>query len=184
MSNSRSHDRINERISPRKRKKGGKTPLLVAVSVVLIFVVLICITVALGGKKDSDISGKNVVVTPENVEEKITEMESQKVQAGTYNVTMNPTWTFENGSSTSKDAYVENSVLNNNDVYFTVSLKGTEEVICTSPVIPLGSRLANITLDKALPAGSHDCVITYHLLDTSGNETTSVNIGLNIVVEN
>ena len=189
MSRINSQDRINEKLSPRRKRKGGKAPFIISFAVVGVLVVLVIVASALGqGKSDntSDTgasSEKNVVITPDNVQDVIDSMNEKRVAPGTYNVKMNPTWTFESGSSTSKDAYVENSATNNNDVRFTITLKDTDEEVFSSPIIPLGSRLANITLDKALPAGTHDCIITYHLLDDKGEDVSSVKLSLTITVE-
>lgn len=189
MSRINSQDRINEKLSPRRKRKGGKAPFIISFSAAAVVVVLVIVASALGQSKsdnptDNNMpSGKNVVITPENVKEVIKDMEDKKVAPGTYNVKMNPTWTFETGSVASKDAYVENAATNNNDVRFTITRKDTEEEIYSSPIIPLGSRLANITLDTALPAGSHDCIITYHLLDENGEDVSSVKLSLTITVE-
>lgn len=185
MSRINSQDRINEKLSPRRKRKGGKAPLIISFAATAVVVVLVIVAYALSqSKSDNNTpSGKNVVITPENVKEVIKDMKDKKVAPGTYNVKMSPAWTFENGSVASKDAYVENAATNNNDVRFTITRKDTEEEIYSSPIIPLGSRLANITLDTALPAGSHDCIITYHLLDEKGEDVSSVNLSLTITVE-
>lgn len=187
MASFNSHDRINDRLSPVNKKKGGKG-LFLGGCAALAVVVLAVVSISVMGKpklsEPADTQSKNIVVTPENVDEVIEELEDKKVAIGTYNVKMNPTWTFDDGEATSTDAYVENSAVNNNDVRFTVEQKDTEELIYSSPIIPLGSRLENIALDKVLPAGSYECIITYHLLDDNGEDSSSVKLNLNIVVNN
>lgn len=180
MASINSHDRINDRLSPSKKKKGGKGFLIACVAFVAV-IILIVIAINVFGKTEIQ---PNKVVTPDNVDDIIESMEKDKVSSGNYNVRMNPTWTFEEGNLTSKDAYVENPATNNNDVYFTIALADTEEVILTSPVIPLGSSLQDITLEKSLSVGTHDCIITYHLLDSDGDEESSVNLTLTIMVNN
>lgn len=181
-----SNEHINDSLSPQKKKRGGKG-VIIGGCTALVAVVAVVITVAAmngNSSKPSNSSSKNQIVTPDNVEEVLKSMEEKKVDTGSYNVRMNPTWTFESGDAISTDAYVENAPTNNNDVRFTVEIKDTAELIYSSPVIPLGSRLANITLDKALPAGSYECIITYHLLDENGEDSSSVKLNLNIKVNN
>lgn len=179
MASINSHDRINDRLSPAKKKKGGKG-FLIACVVFVAIVIIVVVAVNMFGKTKKE---SNRVVTPDNVNDIIDDMDNNKVSSGSYNVRMNSTWTFKNGSLTSEDAYVENSTANNNDVYFTVALADTEEIILTSPVIAVGSSMQDITLEKSLPSGTHDCVVTYHLLDSDGNEVSSVNISLTIKVD-
>lgn len=180
MASINSHDRINDRLSPAKKRKGGKGFLIACVAFVVVIIAVVVAINIFGKPKDE--SSTNRVVTPENVDEIIKGMENDKISSGNYNVRMNPTWTFKNGSLTSENAYVENPATNNNDVFFTVALADTEDIILTSPVIPLGSSIQDITLEKSLPVGTHDCVITYHLLDSDGNEESSVNLSLTIEV--
>jgi hypothetical protein len=128
---------------------------------------------------------RNVVVNKENVEELIEDLsEEQRVQPGNYEVTMNTTWNFENGSSVSSNAYVANSEANTNDVYFDVFLSDTGENILKSPVLPIGSHLEEVKLDKALKKGTYDCVIVYSLIDKDQNPLSEVRVGLTINVEN
>ena len=181
MANISSQDRINERLSPSTTKKGGKGPFIAVASTAVVLILIICVLV-LG--KEKAITGKNVVVTPDNVEDIIKEMEGQRVAPGTYEVKMNPEWTFKNATAASSNAYVENAANNTNDVYFTLSYADTKEVFHTSPVIPIGSRIANIALDSSLPKGTTDCIITYHLLDNNREELSSVNLTLSITIEN
>ena len=84
----------------------------------------------------------------------------------------------------SYDAVVENVEKNTNDVYFDVELSDTEETIYESPVIPRGSHLEALTLDKELEAGTYDCVLTYHLIDEDQNTVSTLRMGLTVMVEN
>ncbi len=98
---------------------------------------------------------------------------------------MNTTWHFETGDSASYDAYVANVAENTNDVYFDIFLEGQEEEpIYQSPVIPRGSEMEEITLDKPLDAGTHNCVLIYHLVDEEQKTVSTLQVGLTIVVEN
>jgi hypothetical protein len=101
-----------------------------------------------------------------------------------YEVTMNSTWHFNDGAEASEDAYVENSAANSNDVYFDLELQDTGEVIYESPVIPIGSHLDKIKLDKDLDAGTYTCVMTYHLVDSGQNTVGTVKLEVTVIVAN
>lgn len=100
-----------------------------------------------------------------------------------YQAVMSVEWTFENGTAISKDAYVENVTKNQNDIYFDVKLE-TGELLYTSPIVEVGTRLENIALDTPLSAGEYKAVVTYHLLDDKKQETATAQIAVKITVQN
>lgn len=181
MSNQSSEERITQKLSNRTEKKSKAGILAVLVIAIIVIVMIVALVFVFTKSKTSR---KNVVVTPDNVEEILSDTHDQQVTAGTYEVTMNTTWNFDKGDSASSDAYVENSTSNTSDVYFDIVRSDTNETIFTSPTIPVGSHLENITLDTVLGKGTYDCVLTYHLLDNEGNATSKLNLKLTIQVEN
>jgi hypothetical protein len=179
-------------MSEQKQKKtigkGGVIALGVCGIVIIVLLVVVIVLLAKNGT-NTDTSAtesapkRNVVVTPDNVEETIAQLEeSDYVTAGSYEVVMNTTWNFKDGASASEDAYVENSVDNTNDVYFDITLADTGENIYSSPVIPIGSHLEDITLDKELEDGTYDCVMTYTLVDGEQNPLSTVRVTMTIVI--
>jgi len=124
-------------------------------------------------------SKRNVVVTEDNVEQVVKHLDDY-TPAGSYEVRMNSTWDFPDGSSPSDNAYVENVVNNTTDVYFDLIMADTGEVILESPVIPRGAHMNKITLDKDLAAGTYDCIVEYHLIDEKQNTLSTVNVGVTI----
>ena len=128
---------------------------------------------------------RNIVVNKENVDDLIEALsEDERVQPGNYEVVMNTTWNFEDGSSASSNAYVENVETNTNDVYFDILLADTGENIFKSPVLPLGSHLENIKLDKELKKGTYNCIIVYSLIDEEQNVLSDLRVSLVINVKN
>ena len=181
MSNQTSQDRISEKLANTSDESPKSKNLLPIVSGAVVLVAAVACVIALT-QQTPDTDERNVVVTPSNVEEAVADL--QATEPGYYEVTMNSTWYFENGAAASSNAYVENSTANSNDLYFDIVLSDTDETIFSSPTIPVGSHLENITLDKALEAGTHECVLTYHLLDESGKKISRLNMKLTIVIEN
>lgn len=167
------------------QKKRG---LILGVIAVIIIIVLLAAIVflLLSRKEEPEEEKRNVVVTPENVESILEEIveEKEAVAPGYYTVTMNTTWHFSTGKEASYDAVVENVETNTNDVYFDIVLESDEEqVLYKSPVIPLGGRLEEITLEKDLDAGVYDCVVIYHLIDKEQNTLSTLRVTLQIIVE-
>jgi hypothetical protein len=55
-----------------------------------------------------------------------------------------------------------------------VKLDKKDDVLYTSPTIPVGSELKGLKLDKELSAGNYDAVVVYHLVDENDKEVSSV----------
>lgn len=124
------------------------------------------------------------VVTQDNVETAAQSVE-QQVREGMFEMTMNTQWVFPDSSSPSSNAYVSNSKRNSRAFYFDLVLSDNEEVIYSSPTLPVGSKIENITLEKKdLAAGTYNAVVQYHLLDEEGNEASSVGSSVKLIIEN
>lgn len=135
-----------------------------------------------GDKEDTP--KRNVVVNKDNAEDVINKMDEYvPVRPGYFEAKMNSTWHFPDGSSPSTDAYVENILSNSHDVYFDVELADTGEVILASPIIPRGSYMEDITLDKDLDPGTYNCVMIYHLVDEDQNSLGTLRMAITIVIE-
>ena len=169
-------------------KKNGLMVGLIAcmgVIIVLLGAVVVLLLGRGGDTVDKQIEEKrNVVVNEENIKEVLENMtEKDKVRPGRYQVTMNSTWRFADGSSPSENAYVENVATNTNDVYFDLMLADTNEVILESPLIPIGSHMKNITLDKDLEPGTYDCILVYHLVDEDQNTLSTLSMTVTVVID-
>ena len=176
MSKDKASQKINGSIQP---KSNHKPIILVSLAAVILVIGGIMVWFVFGGDQ-----APNLVVTPDNVDELLAEREEAEITPmGSFEVMMNTTWTFPNSNSASTDAYIANSINNNDTVYFTITLEGSEEPIYTSPYIPVGSRMENVTLDCDLEAGTYDTVLTYHLVDGEYQESSKVAVALEIIIE-
>ncbi|MBE5926095.1 MAG: hypothetical protein E7270_03945 [Lachnospiraceae bacterium] len=190
MSTDKSKQKLSERYSSDSKKKSSNSSLIpksvAIVSVVTVLaiggiVAAAVITDNSDGKSTAN-TAYNLVVAPEGVEELIADR-SETVAAGSYDVSMNSTWIFETGDSSSENAYVENIITNTNTVHFSVTLNETGKVIYESPYIPVGSSLRNIKLDDtSLKAGTHPCVVTYHLVNDNYEDISEVSINVNVII--
>ena len=173
-----------------KKATNGLMIGLIACMGVIIVLLGAVVVLLLGRGNDTVVDRKeepkrNVVVNKDNVEDVVKGMTGMQPNIPlTYNVKMNSTWYFDDGSSPSRNAYVENVTDNTTDVYFDVVLAEDESVmLLESPLLPLGSYMKDITLDVDLDAGTYDCVLIYHLVDEDQNTLSTVRMAIQIVVE-
>ncbi len=183
-----SRDKANERIDRQTNSAVSASSNKSNKIIVLIAVIIVCILVGiiiylLFGKESAP---RNIVVTPENVEEIISQLSAAEHTApGSYEVTMNTEWTFADGKAASKDAYVENCVRNQNTVYFTVTLAAdSSREIYHSPYLEIGSHIEGLTLDEDLEPGTYDAVLTYYLVDADMKDLSNVSVKITITVQN
>lgn len=156
---------------------------------ILVIILLVTITILFakkGGREEKP--KRDVLITEENVDQVIKDMEADaeanKVLPGTYEVCMTNNWTFEEASSEAENMYVENSNANTNDVYFDLILKDTQEIVYSSPVIPVGKSMSKLKLDKKLEPGTYNAIVDYHLLDEEQNELSTLAININFTILN
>lgn len=173
-----------------KTKKSINMYMIVILGMIIVALVGVIIYMAFSKtnndkNNDNSTTKRNVVVNQENVSQVLDEMNnSDFVPAGSYEVTMNSVWNFEDGRAISDNAYVKNAVTNTNAVYFDVIQSDTKDTLLESPIIPVGAYLENITLDKQLPAGTYDCICTYHLIDDNDKPISEVSLKLTINIRN
>jgi hypothetical protein len=132
---------------------------------------------------------RTVLVTEENAERVAEQMltadpEEDSEVPVQYTVTMNSKWHFKNAESASDNAYVANNNANTTDVYFDVVRNDTQEVVYSSPVLPVGTDISNFKLDQDLEAGVYECTLIYYLVDKDQNVLTTVNMWVEITVDN
>ncbi len=181
-------DKTNE-----QNQKRGRRESLVIVTGILIIIALLCTIVFLvANKKDNntdveETTRRNIVVNESNAEsvaEQMAEEAREFVEPGYFTVNMNTSWHFSKGDAISDNARVDNLEENTNDVYFDVFLSENEdEAIYQSPVIPRGSFLEQIALDKPLDKGSYDCVMVYHLIDEEQETISTLRVAFTITVD-
>lgn len=183
MSKEKANERINSKIAvPQKARRSGSIIMLMAAFLVIVLLGGVIIYLVSGKESES----YNQVVTPENVEQLIAELDqSEIVSPGSYEVIMNKDWVFPDASSPSTNAVVENSITNTNMVNFTIALADqSEKIIYTSPYLEVGSILQEIKLDdETLSAGTYNAVLTYHLVDEEFQEISTVSVSITIIIQ-
>lgn len=183
MSREKANDRINQQpASNVKRHNGGAIAIAIVSTVVVVALSGVIILLASG--KESKVY--NTVVTPDNVEEMIAQVdEKSATPIGSYEVIMNTDWVFEDANAISKNAYIKNATTNSNTIYFTIALEtDPDHDIYESPLIPVGSYIENISLEGALTEkGTHGAILTYHLVDDKNEEISTVSVSITLTIE-
>lgn len=165
--------------------KGTRVAFIGGGTVIAALLVTVIVLLVKGNGAVKDEVKRNVVVNSNNVEQVAEELiKEEYVAPGYYSTQMSTTWHFATGDAVSEDAYVKNDAGNTNDVFFDVFLASNEdEPILQSPVIPRGSELNEISLEKKLDAGTYDCVMVYHLIDDEQNTVSTLRVAFTIIIE-
>jgi hypothetical protein len=168
-----------------KKGNGMMIALIISLVVVVIAIIVIVVLVRRKGNEapasdtTEQTQTREVVsdvrtVLDENSGAEIMDQMREEVAEGMFECQMSMTWSFADGKSASEDAYVANSTNNTHPIYFDVILDGTEDVIYSSPVMPVGTELTGFKLDKELEAGTYEATVMYNLLkDTESQEVIS-----------
>lgn len=168
-----------------EKNNSNKTMIIVMGVVIALMAVAIAALAMRKPAEEEQEPMRNVVVTPENLDEVIEQInERDFTMPGYYTVNMATEWHFPKGNDISYDARVDNLAENTNNVYFDVFLASDETTpIYQSPVIPVGSFLELIALDVPLDMGTYDCVMVYHLVDDEQKTISTLRVAFTIVVE-
>ncbi len=126
---------------------------------------------------------KSYVINKDNLEQ-IQKERAEKVNQGMFRMKMNTTWNFASGDVASSDATVQNSESNQFPFFFEITLPDTGEIIYTSTVIPVGSAIKEVILDKQLAAGTYETVCKYNMLDDKNEIVDNVSVNVSIIVKN
>ena len=161
-------------------KKSAKSRVMVILLVLVIAVMAVIFWFLLKPKEKEP---SNFIVTEDN-KDTIRQDLQKKTAEGMFEVRMNTEWTFRDSASASENAYIANAQSNTRTIYFDIIVDATEEKVFTSPLIPVGSRLKNLTLDKELEPGTYPATVLYHLVDDNGEEVSSVAIAVSLTIQN
>lgn len=172
----------NETGDSKKSKKPSPAIIICIILLIVVIGLLLVIFFLRKEPEEEDLGGRGTLATEDNVEDLIAEVERNTDAA--YTVSMNIDWNFEDGTSSSSNAYVENDISNSRTVYFDLILADTSEVVYSSPYIPLGSTLTDFALDKDLDAGDYLAIVEYHLVDDEHNEISTVSVTVTLHILN
>lgn len=172
-------------------KKKSRWVIAVAF-IVLIAALAVCLVLLLSRSKEEEVAPVNDdapqtvldrgFVDESNLDNVMSDM-SDKVEDGMFECMMSSTWVFEDAASASSNSYVANVESNRHALYFDVYEEQTDELLYSSPILPVGSEIRNIKLDKELPAGDYDAVVMYTLVNEAYEEVSTVGFNITISIK-
>lgn len=165
-----------------QKKKSNKALIIIIILLVCLVLILLYALFRPQPKPEEVNDGRATFVSPDNVEE-VRQQLSQPVTDAYYTTSMTVDWYFDNGKAVSTSSYVENAPENTRTVYFDVTLEDGE-LIYSSPYLPVGERIEQITLKRDLDAGDYPAVCTYYLVDDDNKVLTHVSVAVTIHVLN
>jgi hypothetical protein len=162
---------------PKKKELSGKQVALILGTLVIVAGTIIAIVLLTRPKE----AAVNRIIDDANVNEIQEDMQS-RVDQGMFETYMTTSWTFPNGEAASSDAVMGNSVNNNYPFWFELLLSDTGEVLFESGLLPVGTTIESITLNKDLPAGTYRATVAVHLMDENGDPIDS-NAAFNVTLK-
>lgn len=172
-------------------KKRSTIAIIVIAFAILVAALIVCIVLLMAKNEETPLqeaegpANSSVLdrgfVDEDNMEDIMEEM-SDKVSKGMFECKMTTSWTFDDGKSESPNAYVANVENNLYTLYFDVYEETTNELLYSSPMLPIGTELKNFKLDKELAAGEYDAVVMYTMVDENLEEVSSVGFKVTISI--
>lgn len=165
-----------------EKEKNNNTVVIIACILLLVIAVVIAVIVLRSRpEEDADAGSENrgTIVTQDNAESLI--VEEGAVEDGYYDVFMSIDWHFKDGVT--EDAKIANKTTNTRTVYFDLLTEETEELVYSSPYIPVGESMQGFTLDKDMDPGTYDMIVRYYLVDDNNMEVSNVSVGITVYVE-
>ena len=159
----------------------GRRKMIIIAFVVLCAALVVCVVLLLQKTKPKELDRG---FGDESNKDTVMEDMGDKVAEGMFECKMTTSWVFEDGKSESPNAYVANVENNLHTIYFDVYEKATEELLYSSPMLPVGTELDNIKLEKELQKGEYDAVVMYTLVDEDNEEVSTVGFDITISVNN
>lgn len=174
-----------------EKKNKNMIVIIIAALVIVIAALIVCVVLLLTKQKEEQVPDSGNVtntsvldrgfVNEDNIENIMDEM-TEKVSEGMFECKMTTAWTFDDGKSAAPNAYVANVENNLYTLYFDVYEETTNELLYSSPMLPVGTEIKNFKLDKELPAGEYDAVVMYTMVDENLEEVSSVGFKVTISV--
>lgn len=162
--------------------KNRKKSTIIAFAILSI-ALIVCIVLLFWKSKDKGNELDRGFVDNTNTDTVMEEM-GNKVAEGMFECNMTASWVFDDGKSESQNAYVANVKSNLHTLYFDVYDTSTNELLYSSPMLPVGTDIRNIKLEKELQKGEYDAVVMYTLVDENNKEVSTVGFNITISVNN
>lgn len=176
-----------EKSTEEKKSKTGIVAIVAAIIIIALVgvIVFLVLNKPIAEPEEKEViqetnDGRGVVVTPENINEVLSE---DKTPEGFFETCMTNDWTFNDGVSSKDDVYVKNADTNNYSIYFDLKLNDGDKLVYSSPYIPVGVELPQFTLTDIPEKGDYDATVVYHLVDENNKEVSDVSIAVTLHIK-
>lgn len=176
---------VQNNVKHKKKQLNIMSVIIIILLALLLTAVIVMMVLLLRDKPqtqenvDAGSGTKGTIVTQDNAGELV--MDEGVAPDGYYNVSMSIDWHFKDGVT--KDAKIANKTTNTRTVYFDLLTEDTEDLVYSSPYIPVGESMQGFILDKELAPGTYDMIVRYYLVDDDNMEVSNVSVGITIYVE-
>lgn len=170
---------LTENETRKKKQTWMKIPILILAVLLLLFGIRAC-----SGKDASDPGGLALGVIDQGTldtnadRERLQNALNQQVEAGMVSLFMN---TDVKVSDNEADWLIQNVEQNHYSLQINVKDEETDTLIYSSPIVPPGYKVESDTVLETLPAGSHQCLAEFSVIDPETSEHIN-RIGLKITV--
>lgn len=123
--------------------------------------------------------GKGIVVTEDNLG--AAKDIVNKAENGQIVVKLTGNWLFTDGC-TKSNAYIGNSNYNSFPMKFVITMADTNEILMTSPEVPVGSCIKDFPLSVKLDPGTYNVIISHQKI-IDGQPYSQVDTAATIVVQ-
>jgi hypothetical protein len=174
-----------------ENKKQSSNKLLIVIIILLIVVICIggivaAILISKSSEKNEEVSNstsamKNdgyIILDSDDL--KKAEEDAEKTKAGSMRLRFKDTIIVENGKNGTCD--ISNPSVNNYDMYVTLWLDETEEEIYRSGLIPLGARIEQLELNRALEPGEYPATLVYNQVEND-EVVSQINVAVILSVQ-
>ncbi|WP_313238440.1 hypothetical protein [Sporosarcina ureae] len=177
--------------------KSTKKPLLVAIILLLTLLIMVAgiIIYQLVSKDKQQLQEEetglfetleqdtNVIVAEggKSLSDSLADLQKE-VDEGHVSLSMDVNMSVEENSSIGQ-TYLENPIANRYDMFVTIFLDETQNIIGKTGIIPRGNAIEIIELDAKLEKGSHPATITYNLINEKKQVVEQASVGIEIIVK-
>lgn len=158
-------------------KESGKKKKIVIILVLCVIVILIAVIVAMAflllkkEKPEGINEGAKTYVMDEGNYQQIMEDMTEQVQEGYFETYMTTEWTFPDGGSEATDAMLGNSPNNTKPIRCELLLDETGEKLFETNVLPVGTLVSPIKLNRDLEKGTYDATCMIYLMNENADGT-------------
>lgn len=138
--------------------------------------------------KENNTDTGDVYVMDEGNYQEILDNMNEQVQEGYFETYMTVDWIFPDGSSEASDAMLGNSPNNTKPIRCELLLKDTGEKLFETKVLPVGTIVSPIKLNRDLDAGTYEATCMIYLMneieDGKFEDYSSAGFNVTLIIQN